>query len=1319
MKTKLYFSLFLITILGFANIAQADVLTSDLNGNSIPDHEEPEVIVSTSQFLDAGEYNFQNLTITNNATLTLKGDSLSPLAFKGVKINAENITVNSGSSISADGQGYGDDGPGYTPSYTSQIIGASYGGKGGNNTDASVYGSALIPKDLGTGMSTSSKGGGAIWLNISNTLTNNGTISANAGGERTSGGSVYIQTNAIAGTGAMTAYGGRTSWPYLSWAGGGGRIAVHYNTSSYTGTAVATGGLSCFSGCNKAGGDGTVAFIDMVNNNLYIKDYFRFQTNDTFNFNTITMEEGSRADVQENASLTTNALTLRNLSVLTLANNATLNIPTVTMTGYASLYLSNTDTLNIDTLNLEDYATVSITPRLVALTLDIPNINIATHASINMSVKGHDLYEGPGAPSQETPYTTLFAGASYGGTGAANTFNGPYGSEREPVDFGSGGSSGDSYPHGGGGAIRIITENLTLNGTIYADGSKTSSGGSVYITTENFSGTGLITARGGSYYCPGSVCYRGGGGGRIAVYYENSTFTGPLDVRGGFFCTSGCYPDGGNGTVVYEQVETQCTPGTEGCNSNVLFLPGIQGSRLYEEAGAGPHYCPIDFIVADSGCLYDRELWVSTSDANHERLNLNTSGESLNDIYTIADTERLDTDTKEYGVVGEAYTINIYKSFLEDLNDWKESEDLIEDYAFIPYDWRLSLEDIVTNGKVGINNRLSYREDQEFSESYILQQLRELKETSRTGKVTLVAHSTGGLVIKALINKLQEENDPLYDDIDKIIFVAVPQVGAPEATIALLHGIKLGSGFIMDADRNRALAENMPTVYNLAPSDNYFNTVNTEVDPIVTFPDHPLFAQQTNEYGGEITTFTELKNYLLGTDGRTKPTFEDTKHANIVNEELLHQAEVVHQALDNFTPPPNTKVIQVAGWGEETKVGFKYEVKKNWLGGEYVSYKPKYVIDGDSTVPIPSALWMSDTNPNIERWYLDLWRYNDENSPDRNHKNIIEVDDVRNLILNKITENNSNDYIYITQDKNQLSTEDVIGSRIHFTLHSPLTLGITDGTNYTGLDPLTGEVKNEIPYVNYEQIGKVQFLSVPAGVPYTLKMYGYEEGSFALDVEKQIGNDVVDSTSFQGIPSSDTTIATMDIPADFAVETSELQIDNNGDNTVDKTLEATPEGITIYDTTAPEISMTFNQASRQVEYGVVDESPTTITHTESAITAMDEQGNTSILDLIKYVEKPTRTRIKFNTITRNGAQSIFPDTNIIYDWQEKNDELTDLDTIVTIKGEERYRFNYKKKANETVVRYREKGDKKATITTLPGFVSVTITTDGDELKITY
>lgn len=168
------------------------------------------------------------------------------------------------------------------------------------------------------------------------------------------------------------------------------------------------------------------------------------------------------------------------------------------------------------------------------------------------------------------------------------------------------------------------------------------------------------------------------------------------------------------------------TPGA--CASNVLFLPGIEASRLYR-----PNY--------DGGT---DQLWEPNADSDANDLLLTADGQSArNDIYT-------------KDVIRQAYLVgpNIYESFVAQMDGLK-TVGTITDWKSVPYDWRLSFDDILNSGHQFPDGRMYYSGDHAATSSpYIVQELRRLAGSSKTGKVTIVAHSNGGLLAKALVEKL-------------------------------------------------------------------------------------------------------------------------------------------------------------------------------------------------------------------------------------------------------------------------------------------------------------------------------------------------------------------------------------------------------------------------------------------------------------------------------------------------------------------------------------------------------------------------------------
>lgn len=155
---------------------------------------------------------------------------------------------------------------------------ASHGGMGVYNTtlttNSVTYGSVRYPSDLGSG--ASSRGGGAVLLDVAGEARVDGTMVANgitATTESTggAGGTIRLVAGTVAGGGLLQANGSGSCW-----SGGGGRIAVilrnsdefgplRYQTFGGVDSAQvdASAGTVYLEGMSRGGGRGTV----LVNNN--------------------------------------------------------------------------------------------------------------------------------------------------------------------------------------------------------------------------------------------------------------------------------------------------------------------------------------------------------------------------------------------------------------------------------------------------------------------------------------------------------------------------------------------------------------------------------------------------------------------------------------------------------------------------------------------------------------------------------------------------------------------------------------------------------------------------------------------------------------------------------------------------------------------------------------------------------------------------------------------------------------------------------------------------------------------------------------------
>lgn len=559
-----------------------------------------------------------------------------------------------------------------------------------------------------------------------------------------------------------------------------------------------------------------------------------------------------------------------------------------------------------------------------------------------------------------------------------------------------------------------------------------------------------------------------------------------------------------------------------GMVSNVLFLPGIKASRLYTRSGSG-----------------EDQLWPPTLFGNDlDDLVLNSDGHSVHDVYT---------DDVLASVGPDRY----YESFLSDLQGMQDDGTIT---GFVPfaYDWRMDVEDVVSEST-------PYRE----GEQRLLDRTRELADISKTGKVTIVAHSNGGLVAKALVKQLEEQGDAGI--VDRMILVGTPQMGTPISILSLLYGYdeSILGGLLATRSDARVLAENMPGAYGLLPSSEYFDRTRQS---LVRFDsERTRYADYLHSYGKEIGSRGELESFLSGAeDGRNKPDPNDVEAENVLNGGLLDRSQAMHDDLDSWTPPAGVEVIQIAGWGLDTVRGVRYaeeyesvcrpvsngKIPSCWKSERATPvYEPEFTVDGDAVVTTPSALLMSDSDGNVKRYWADLVGSKNE------HGQLFELISVRDFIDQLIRRNEDDTFL---PDRILQEAPWTGSKRIRVSLHSPLDISLEDAEgNHTGPvgAPIIGadgarysDVEVGIPGSTYLDLGGRKYLSFPAGYPVKIHLSGYAEGAYTLRLdevdEASDGTETVHSNvTFESLPVGLETAVELSVPAEGLKELSALRAD--------------------------------------------------------------------------------------------------------------------------------------------------------------------------------
>ncbi|MCR4330410.1 MAG: hypothetical protein NUV49_00810 [Patescibacteria group bacterium] len=556
--------------------------------------------------------------------------------------------------------------------------------------------------------------------------------------------------------------------------------------------------------------------------------------------------------------------------------------------------------------------------------------------------------------------------------------------------------------------------------------------------------------------------------------------------------------------------------------SNVAFLPGLEASRLYVQEG-----------------LFENQLWTPNTNNDVGKLALSPiTGESINpDIYT-------------NDVVDEAYTINIYKGFLEHMNAMVATGD-IKEFESLPYDWRMDVRDVATR-VIPLRN----------SGYTMVSRVEEMASASPTGKVTIITHSNGGLVAKELINELERQGKAHL--VDRVIMVAAPELGTPKAILEMLHGPDFFFPNFPSKEVTRELAENMKSAYTLLPSQEYFNRLGTSIRPVIEFDAAtPVTEALRAIYGDSISDYDALRRFLRGEyGGRAEPLSGEVNIPNILKEHFLVNAEDRHKELDPWAPPEGIDVIEVVGGGLDTPRGIRYESAEKNVCNEDLSVcqvtdvidpQPLITSEGDGTVVSVSAEALGG-----ERYYVEMDKYNFSgllgSTINRSHKNILEIEPLQNLITTLIKHEATSTLPAFVSSSTPTVSDPT--KRLRVSVHSPVSLHLYDEFGrHTGPipnpDPLS-DIKlfeEQIPNSYYWHIGEGQYAGGGYASTTAVQLEGLSLGTFTLKIEEVIGEETTNTILYKNIPTTGSTTASIQVGGD--ITTPLLMIDINGDGTTD------------------------------------------------------------------------------------------------------------------------------------------------------------------------
>ena len=525
-----------------------------------------------------------------------------------INLVMDELAVAPSAYLSTNSWGHGrQGGPGAGHQSNEGGSGGSHGGLGGQGYNQgsrrTFYASAFRPRDKGSGGGNGDRGarhggagGGRIRAVVAGTTLLDGVLYSNGangavgnqrGGGGGAGGSIWLSTHALSGSGRFEARGGNGGADrYSGGGGGGGRVFVDFDQSSLAApqASLVSGGSGY-----RGGEVGTLAFYDRDDLDLLMVHGWRWEDGDAPFALNVLRSHSSTLVRSTGTALTIDVANLVDLGASTTWNNSPTNL-TMAMREFRSNNLSMSGrtvtfdcsedfsmrggrSIAVSTMRMRGRADVSLSDSayIRAGTIDfthggtvrlsgssklqgnisglVDNLSIAAAARLDANGYGYarEAGTGPGRRSNEGG-----SGGSHGGYGGAGYNQGGraafYGSARLPATKGSGGGNGDrGSVHGGagGGLIRMtVLGGVTVDGTIRANGNNGArgnqrgggggAGGGIQMHCSLLAGRGTFQANGGA---GGADRYSGGGGagGRILVYYDESALDAPASstVSGG------------------------------------------------------------------------------------------------------------------------------------------------------------------------------------------------------------------------------------------------------------------------------------------------------------------------------------------------------------------------------------------------------------------------------------------------------------------------------------------------------------------------------------------------------------------------------------------------------------------------------------------------------------------------------------------------------------------------------------------------------------------------------------------------------------------
>ena len=433
--------------------------------------------------------------------------------------------------------------------------------------------------------------------------------------------------------------------------------------------------------------------------------------------------------------------------------------------------------------------------------------------------------------------------------------------------------------------------------------------------------------------------------------------------------------------------------------------------------------------------------------------------------------------------------------------------------TFLNFDYTKNLTNLLTSPEVGYvenQNLFTFPYDwrygvmggDEINVKALKQKIADIMSQTRSDKVDVIAHSTGGLLLKKYVME-----NPSDHHIGKAIMVGVPNLGTPKAVKVLTQGDSFGVLGLNDEEIKKII-RNMPVAYELLPDQTYVDRFGNFIRTI----------EGTAQISKDLT-FQESKDFLINDHG--------------FNAMALASATTLHSLeFDNFD-------LRINGVDTYNIVGCKSGTFGTLVEGRLTTdgvttrtnFIPK-LRTGDSTVPKDSA----DTLPvdNDKKFYAIK----------AVHGKMLSANGIRQEIVNLLTGSSlptgSNVISSAALAQNSASCA-LKGKKV--SIFSPVDVSVSDADgSRLGVAP-DGSLQNDVPGADFEIFGDHKFLFLPDddGQSYSINLYGSGTGTFTLTSSEVVDGVATQTDVFSNLPVTPALSGTVNISS---TDQTTLVIDN-------------------------------------------------------------------------------------------------------------------------------------------------------------------------------